>query len=109
MKLLVSQFVRPDEFVPNHREGTTTKHEFKENNRRAASIYTVFEGQEDIPFWKREDGYHFVFTNLTFEAAMAETRREEPYLAHSASETDWSEFMTCYREAYEHHINPRKT
>lgn len=104
MKLrLLTDIVPADQLQTTLKKGVPTKrHEFITKGQTDA--FVVFEGEEECPFWRRVgDGIRFVYTDLTYEAALATAGQTNSFLDHVVTETDGGEFLDYYWQAVSKH------
>lgn len=105
LRLLDEKSLLPvDQIQTDLRAGVSTKrHEFAAGTD--PDVFVVFEGEEECPFWRRDDdGIRFVYTDLTFERALSTANQPESFLGHSVHDADGQEFLSYYQEARQKHF-----
>lgn len=104
MEVVLQKREPPDARETALKPGVATKrHEFVSLDTKNDAL-VVFEGEEDVPFWRRGgDGIRFSFTNLTLAQVVTTSERSDSFLTHSIFDTDGGEFMEYYRQAWENH------
>lgn len=88
--------------VYKERDGLAKRHEFRQAGKETDPVFVVFEGHEDTPFWNRaSDGVRFVYTDLTYTAALEYAERGD--VEHIVLICDTSEFQRYYQAATQKH------